>query len=644
MGHLSVCGDGEKRVVVHSPCGVTHAYGVVSPVRDEAESLGRLAAALSAQTLPPRRWVIVDNGSTDETRAVAEEIGRHFSWVTVLSLPGLPKPTRGAPVVEAFEFGLAELPDVDVVVKVDADVSMEPDFFAGLLREFDADPRLGIASGSRYERRNGRWQREHLTGTGVEPMCRLYRFACLVEVLPLERHMGWDGIDEARANLLGWTTRAFAEPSFRHHRSMGRRDGARVRAWIAHGSAAHYMGYRPTYLLARTIRKSVAEPSAFGLLLGYSSSAARRRERCSDQAIRAYVREQQRLRRLPQRVRESFGRGTATVLRKDLLLVAGGGGHFLELLALRAAWEGFEVAWVTLADDETCRLVAPDAVYPAYGPTSRSAINLIRNLVVASKLVRQLRPRIVLTTGGGVSVPFAWVGRLFGARVVYVEISGATRLSLSLRLVRPVAAKVFVQWPDLAQSTRYEYAGSVLGSEGITRILKQTVPRQIIERSEPGVFVTVGNSDAPFDRLVACAEELAGQRVFVQAGRSRLRPRNTSVTPFVSFAESVARIRSARVVVAHAGCGTVNLATALGKRAIVVPRRKAFGEAVDDHQLAYAKRLHAAGLVTLVEDPTQIPAFIDQDQTLAPLKREDGLVAHLRDVIACLLADGDAVR
>ena len=99
----------------------------------------------------------------------------------------------------------------------------------------------------------------------------------------------------------------------------------------------------------------------------------------------------------------------------------------------------------------------------AHGPTNRSLKNLLRNLVFATRALRRLQPNVVLTTGAGVAVPFAWIARLHGARVVYVE--SFTRIdepSLSLRLIAPVADRIYAQWPELGQVfPRARYVGNV---------------------------------------------------------------------------------------------------------------------------------------------------------------------------------------
>jgi UDP-N-acetylglucosamine:LPS N-acetylglucosamine transferase len=136
----------------------------------------------------------------------------------------------------------------------------------------------------------------------------------------------------------------------------------------------------------------------------------------------------------------------------DLLLVCSTGGHLLQLVALREAWEPFSRAWVTFDKSDARSLLAAERVHVAHGPTNRNVPNLIRNLVAAWRLIRTARPAVVMTTGAGVAVPFAWIGRAHGASIVYVEsLSRIDRPSLSLRLIAPVAERIYVQWPELAE-------------------------------------------------------------------------------------------------------------------------------------------------------------------------------------------------
>jgi UDP-N-acetylglucosamine:LPS N-acetylglucosamine transferase len=150
--------------------------------------------------------------------------------------------------------------------------------------------------------------------------------------------------------------------------------------------------------------------------------------------------------------------------RADILLACSSGGHLLQLLALQPAWEGFSRRWVTEEASDTRSLLREESAYFLHGPTTRSVSRLVRDLPVAWRLLRHVRPRVVVTTGAGFALPFAWLGRLLGAHVVFVET--VTRMespSLSCRLVAPIASRVYVQWPELAGAVSgARYVGTVL--------------------------------------------------------------------------------------------------------------------------------------------------------------------------------------
>jgi biofilm PGA synthesis N-glycosyltransferase PgaC len=295
---------------------VTHrlTYAVVTPACNEATGLERLAWSLAEQTRRPAAWVVVENGSTDDTAAVAERLARAHAWVRALSIPAHERLVRGGPVVRAFAAGVATLEPVpDIVVKLDADVTLGAEYFAQLLDRFARDPRLGMASGTCYEYDHGAWRPRYVTGSTVWGAARAYRRECLAAVSPLEERMGWDGIDEFKANVLGWCTGTFADLEFRHHRVEGERDGTQRRSRAAQGRAAHYMGARPLYVTMRALFHARRDPAGMALLEGYLRAALSREPRHPDPAVRAYVRRQQSLLRLPSRIREATGRGRSPV-------------------------------------------------------------------------------------------------------------------------------------------------------------------------------------------------------------------------------------------------------------------------------------------------------------------------------------------
>ena len=148
---------------------------------------------------------------------------------------------------------------------------------------------------------------------------------------------------------------------------------------------------------------------------------------------------------------------------RPVLLVCSTGGHLLQLLELRPAWESFPRVWVTFEKSDSVSLLNGERVVHAHGPTNRSIPNLLRNLRLANRVMRTQRPAAILTTGAGIAVPFAWVGRLWGVPTVYVEsFTRIDELSLTARLISPIASRLYVQWPELAKHTpRLRFAGNL---------------------------------------------------------------------------------------------------------------------------------------------------------------------------------------
>jgi beta-1,4-N-acetylglucosaminyltransferase len=149
--------------------------------------------------------------------------------------------------------------------------------------------------------------------------------------------------------------------------------------------------------------------------------------------------------------------------RLGCLLVASSGGHLFQLLRLRDGWPREQRHWVTFDTPDASSLLDGEAVTYAAHPTNRNVRNLVRNLFLAARVVWRLRPRAILTTGAGVAVPFCWLGRLAGARIVYIESFARTDSpSLTGKLVHPVAHEFFVQWPAVQSHFRKaQYRGAL---------------------------------------------------------------------------------------------------------------------------------------------------------------------------------------
>jgi UDP-N-acetylglucosamine:LPS N-acetylglucosamine transferase len=130
-------------------------------------------------------------------------------------------------------------------------------------------------------------------------------------------------------------------------------------------------------------------------------------------------------------------------------MVGSSGGHLAQLVALQSWWETEERAWVTFDTADTQSLLAGETVINAFSPTTRNIPNLLRNARLAARVLRELRPKAVVSTGAGVAVPFFILARLMGIATVYLEvIDRMDTPMLTARLCSPFTSAMLVQWPE----------------------------------------------------------------------------------------------------------------------------------------------------------------------------------------------------
>lgn len=130
-------------------------------------------------------------------------------------------------------------------------------------------------------------------------------------------------------------------------------------------------------------------------------------------------------------------------------LVGSSGGHLTQLYMLKPYWQKWDRFWVTFDKEDARSLLQGEKVYHCYFPTNRSLIKLIRNTVLAWKVLQRERPELIISFGAAVAVPFFYIGKLFGAKVIYIEIFDRIDTpTLSGKLVYPIADRFIVQWEE----------------------------------------------------------------------------------------------------------------------------------------------------------------------------------------------------
>lgn len=274
-------------------------YVVITPVRDEEAYIGKTLSSLVAQTVKPGRWIIVDDGSADRTANIVSKYAAQYPWIRLIRREDRGFRQRGPGVVDAFYTGLEQVAptDYDVVVKLDGDLSFAPNYFEDLLHQFEANARLGIASGQPYTPRGSEWATRQAHYPCTYGPTKVYRRQCFEAIGGLRRSLGWDGIDDWHARMLGWEARSFSHLIVLHHRHYGAAYG-KLQGFIEQGQGAYFMGYHPLYLFARAVRRMFIWPyfaAGVGMIWGYLMSWLAGREQVEPELARFVRREQLRL-------------------------------------------------------------------------------------------------------------------------------------------------------------------------------------------------------------------------------------------------------------------------------------------------------------------------------------------------------------
>jgi glycosyltransferase involved in cell wall biosynthesis len=276
-------------------------YLLVSPCRNEAVYMRRTLDSVVAQTVRPTLWVIVDDGSTDETPQILADYAARHDWIRVVQKPDRGHRAVGPGVIEAFYAGLdtVSLSDYPYLCKLDLDLDLPPGYFEGLIERMEANPRIGTCSGKPYMRRGGALVSERRGDEMSAGMTKFYRRACFEAIGGFVREVMWDAIDCHKARQLGWLAVSWDYPElrFEHLRPMGSSQQSIWTGRRRHGFGQYFMGSDPLYYFATCVFRMVEPPYVLGglaMLQGYLGAWLRGERQLDDPDLIAFIRAYQR--------------------------------------------------------------------------------------------------------------------------------------------------------------------------------------------------------------------------------------------------------------------------------------------------------------------------------------------------------------
>jgi glycosyltransferase involved in cell wall biosynthesis len=275
-------------------------YVLISPCRNESSFMRRTLDSVIEQSLRPRKWVIVDDGSTDETPAILAEYASRYEWISIVTRADRGHRAVGPGVVDAFYTGYQSI-DVgkyDFICKLDLDLFLPPRYFEILIQRMNSDSRIATCSGKSYIHENGRLVYERHGDDTSLGMTKFYRLDRFQEIGGFVREVMWDGIDCHLCRMHGWIACSWDEPDLRfvHLRPMGSSQQSIYTGRMRHGYGQYFMGTGFFYLAASALSRVNQKPYLLGglaIMWGWIKSAALRKPRYENLKFRRFLRRYQ---------------------------------------------------------------------------------------------------------------------------------------------------------------------------------------------------------------------------------------------------------------------------------------------------------------------------------------------------------------
>ncbi|WP_426429462.1 glycosyltransferase family 2 protein [Winogradskyella sp. HB-48] len=179
---------------------------IIIPAHNEDDFIGKTLESLAKQTLLPKKLIVVNDNSTDQTEAIVDDFSKTHPWISQVISKSSDQHLPGSKIINAFYKGFETLDDnYDVICKFDADLIFPDNYLETLANHFSKNSKLGMASGFCYIEKDNDWILENLTNKDhIRGALKAYKKECFEQIGRLKPSMGWDTVDELLAKYHGW--------------------------------------------------------------------------------------------------------------------------------------------------------------------------------------------------------------------------------------------------------------------------------------------------------------------------------------------------------------------------------------------------------------------------------------------------------
>ena len=276
------------------------SYVLISPCRNEADYMRQTLDTVIGQSIQPSKWVIVDDGSTDETPKILDEYAKKHDWIKIVTRTDRGHRAVGPGVIDAFYSGYEtiEPDDYNYLCKLDLDLRLPLRYFEILMDRMNANQRIATCSGKAYIEEDGKQSSERHGDETSLGMTKFYRVSCFKAIGGFVREVMWDGIDCHACRMKGWIACSWDEPELRfvHLRPMGSSQQSIYTGRMRHGFGQYFMGSSLLFMTASAIYRLNEKPYILGglaILWGWIRSALQGKPRYHDLEFRRFLRKYQ---------------------------------------------------------------------------------------------------------------------------------------------------------------------------------------------------------------------------------------------------------------------------------------------------------------------------------------------------------------